>query len=148
MMNVVIEIYSPIFETEDQELVEQALRNVIPLSTYSIKDILGQKHLYGRSNDKDALNVIFRKIREQRILDAGRKSLRREIKENTVKFWVQKQAAKVGKISFCQPIGESPLGTITVNITASQIEQLIDWLVPYTREGKEVNVNSSGEGEY
>ena len=147
-MNVETEIYSPIFETEDQELVEQALRNVVPLSTYSIKNILGQKHLYGRSKDKDALNEIFRKIREQRILDAGRKSLRREIKENTVKFWVQKQAAKVGKINFCQPIGESPLGTITVNITSSQIEQLIDWLVPYTREGREVNVSSSGEGEY
>ncbi len=148
-MNVETEIYSPIFDTEDQELVEQALRNVVPLSTYLIKDILGQKHLYGRSNDKDVLNVIFRKLREQRILDAGRKSLRREIKENTVKFWVQKQAAKVGKISFCQPIGESPLGTITINIIASQIEQIIDWLVPYTREGKEVlNESSRGEGEY
>jgi len=142
-MNVEIEIMCPFFATEEQNKVEQAMRNIIPLSNYSIKEIAGKRHLFGRTNDRKVLEPLYIKIREQRILDAGRKTLRTRTIDNIVQFSVHKQVATVGKISFCHLEGESPLGAITIKIASPQLESLIDWLVPYTRDGKIVDLNES-----
>ena len=142
-MSVEIEIYCPFFETEDREKVEQAMRNVIPVPTYSIKEMVGRRHLYGRTSEPKVLEVLYRRVREQRILDAGRKTMRQQTKGNVVRISVHKQAATVGKISFCLHEGESPLGAITIRITSPQLERLINWLVPYTHEGKEVKLSNS-----
>lgn len=137
-MVVEIEISCPLNETEDRAKVEQALRNLIPLQKYSIKEIADHSYLYGRTSESKTLEVFYRKLREQRILDASRKFLKQRDRGNLVSFSVHKQAAAVGKISFCQPEGESPLGAITIRITSPQLESVINWLAPYTREGKEV----------
>lgn len=137
-MVVEIEISCPLNETEDRVKVEQALRNMIPLPKYSIEEIADQSYLYGRTSELKALEVFYRKLREQRILDASRKILKQRGRGNLVRFSLHKQAAAVGKISFSQPEGESPLGAITIKITSPQLESVINWLVPYTREGKEV----------
>ncbi len=142
-MVVEIEIYCPLYETEDRAKVEQALRNLIPLPKYSIKEIVNQLYLYGRTSKPKALEVFYRKLREQRILDASRKILKQQDRGNLVSFSVHKQAAAVGKISFCLPKGESPLGAITIRITTPQLESVINWLAPYTREGKEVELSNS-----
>lgn len=142
-MVIDIEISCPLFETEDRTKVEQALQNLIPLPIYSIKEIAGQSHLYGRTSEPKALEVLYRKLREQRILDASRKIMKQWVRVNLVRFSVHKQAAAVGKISFCQPEGESPLGAITIRITSPQLESVINWLAPYTREGKEVDLSNS-----
>ncbi|MFQ6124160.1 MAG: RNA-binding domain-containing protein [Candidatus Heimdallarchaeota archaeon] len=142
-MVVEIEIFCPLFETEDRIKVEQALRNLIPLPKYSIKEIAGQSHLYGKTSGINALKLLYKKLREQRILDASRKVMKQRDLGNLVSFCVHKQTAVVGKISFCQPEGESPLGAITIKITSPQLESVVNWLAPYTREGKEVKLNNS-----
>jgi predicted RNA binding protein with dsRBD fold (UPF0201 family) len=133
----------PFFVTEEQTKVEQAMRNIIPLLNYSIKEIAGKRHLFGKTNDPKVLELLYMKIREQRILAAGRKMLKTRTIDNIVHFSVHKQAATVGKISFCQLEGESPLGAITIKIASPQLESLINWLMPYTRDGKIVHLNES-----
>ena len=142
-MSVEIDIMCPFFATEEQTKVEQAMRNIIPLLNYSIKEIAGKRHLFGRTTDPKVLESLYVKIREQRILAAGRKLLKSRAIDNIVQFSVHKQAAMVGKISFCHLEGESPLGAITIKITSPQLESLIDWLMPYTRDGKIVDSNGS-----
>lgn len=142
-MNIEIEITCPFFATEEQPKVEQAMRNIISLLNYSIEEIAGKRHLIGRTNDPKVLELLYTKIREQRILAAGRKLLKTRATDNIVQFSVHKQAATVGKISFCHLEGESPLGAITIKIVSSQLKSLIDWLMPPTRDGKIVNSSES-----
>ena len=135
-MNLSIEISCLLYATEDPEKVEQAMRNIIPLPTFSVKEIPGKKMLYGRTTDPKVLDSLFQKVREQRILDAGRKTLKTQRIDDEVEFFVHKQAATAGKVSFCHHAGESPLGMIAIKITSPQLDMIIDWLAPYTREGK------------
>jgi hypothetical protein len=58
----------------------------------------------------------------------------RNRKEGQVEFMLNKQAAWVGKVNFTG--GESPLGPIEVTINARDIERMIDWLAPPTKDGK------------
>ena len=69
--------------------------------------------------------------REQ-ILDAARKVLFNGIQGNTVCFYLNKQVAYVGHISFSQSVGESPLGPIRVEIESDNPHAVIDWLAPKT----------------
>jgi predicted RNA binding protein with dsRBD fold (UPF0201 family) len=49
---------------------------------------------------------------------------------------LNKQVATVSKVSFTDD--ESPLGPIIVTIEALDIERLIDYLAPRTRDGKPI----------
>jgi predicted RNA binding protein with dsRBD fold (UPF0201 family) len=71
-------------------------------------------------------------LRRERILDAARKVLFRGIQGKKIVFYLNKQVAYVGHISFSQPYGESPLGPIRVEIQCDDPQSLIDWLTPKT----------------
>jgi predicted RNA binding protein with dsRBD fold (UPF0201 family) len=43
-------------------------------------------------------------------------------------FYLNKQAAYAGHVSFSAPEGESPLGPIQVIVETENPEQLVDWL--------------------
>jgi predicted RNA binding protein with dsRBD fold (UPF0201 family) len=45
-----------------------------------------------------------------------------------ISFYLNKQVAFAGHISFSEESAESPLGPIRVNIETDSPEQLIDWL--------------------
>ena len=47
---------------------------------------------------------------------------------NRIVFFLNKQAAYAGHVSFSAPEGESPLGPIQVVIETENPEQVIDWL--------------------
>ena len=81
---------------------------------------------------REALDKLFRTLRDEMILDAARKALFSSAKENVISFYLNKQAAFAGHISFCQPTGESPLGPISVQIRCRDPEALINWLAPST----------------
>jgi predicted RNA binding protein with dsRBD fold (UPF0201 family) len=99
-----------------------------------------ETYLYIEKNNYSALEKLYELVRQQRILDVSRKTLRNNIVGQSTIFYVNKQVAFVGKINFCDEIGESPLGPIRVELEHEQIEQLIDWLTPYTKNGVEVTL--------
>lgn len=71
----------------------------------------------------------FRNIlKQERIRDAARRIMKEGKVDGKIVFYLNKQVASVGRISFCQGYGESPLGPIEVEIDCEEPEELIRWL--------------------
>lgn len=85
-----------------------------------------------------SLSKLHDMLRRERILDSARKFLFRGKYANTLTFMLHKQALAAGRISFVSNESESPLGPVVVIIEHPNIEEVIDWLAPQTREGKPI----------
>ncbi|MEM4679118.1 MAG: RNA-binding domain-containing protein, partial [Candidatus Jordarchaeales archaeon] len=93
-----------------------------------------EERLVGEAEGIDSLRQIYEKLREQYIVEAARGVLKRNIRENELTFYLNKQAAYVGKLHFCAPERESPMGAIKVTIISNKINELVEWLCPPTRD--------------
>ena len=71
-------------------------------------------------------------LRNDRIRDAARRFLFKSIRGNMISFFLNKQVAFAGHISFSEETAESPLGPIRVNIETDDTEQLVEWLAEKT----------------
>jgi predicted RNA binding protein with dsRBD fold (UPF0201 family) len=115
--------------TEDETKVEQALRNVFPT---------GKIQRNARSEDNvtlriqgegyEFLSTLRNLIKQERIRTAARSVLFGSTRGKRLRFYLNKQAAFVSRISFCGPTGESPLGPISVDIEADNPDAIIDFL--------------------
>jgi len=134
-------VITKLYPTEDQEKVSAALTAILEgeVKTYMIGN---EKYLYIESTDSKDLGKFYELVRKQKILDATRKYLRNNIFGNSTVFFINKQVAFIGKINLCEEEGESPLGPIRIELESDNIEQLIDWLTPYTKNGVEVTLVS------
>ena len=118
--------------TEAKEKVEASVKKIFPtLELTQVGDLL-----YGESTRVEVLARLHQLLRLQAILDSARKTMLRGRRDNVVRFMLNKQAAFVSRVSFTD--GESPLGPIVVTLEAPDIERLIDYLAPRTREGKPI----------
>ena len=125
--------------TEDPEKIAISLNTI--LSGEIQKEEIGKEiYLYIESDQPRSLDLLFDLLRQQRILDVARKTLRNNTIGNSTFFYLNKQVAFVGKLNFCDEEGESPLGPIRVEIEYDNIDHLIDWLTPYTKNGMEVKL--------
>ncbi len=77
------------------------------------------------------MDAFAEQLVKQRIRDAARAALRRGIEGNLVAFNLNKQVATVGKVSFSDE--EHALGDIHVEISAEDVNALIDEIAPSTR---------------
>jgi predicted RNA binding protein with dsRBD fold (UPF0201 family) len=118
--------------TEDKTKVEAAIKKIFPTLQLNFTD----NYLVGESTDTRTLDRLHQLLRLQGILDSARKVMRASRRENLVQFMLNKQVTTVSKVSFAGD--ESPLGPIVVTIEASDIERLIDYIAPRTREGKPI----------
>nr|MDO8080839.1 RNA-binding domain-containing protein [Candidatus Freyarchaeota archaeon] len=130
-----LEIEAPVYSTESREKVEKALKAIVD-TTYTLSEKDWQNILHGRAQGLESVSKIYQRLRDQLIVESARKIMRRSIIGDTVVFYLHKQAAFMGKIHFCQPEAESPMGSIKVSIRSTNIEELVDWLSPKTVEGK------------
>lgn len=135
----------PIFLTEDKERVLKALANVIDLEYADCREESGPEEDYQIyrcfSSTFKSLEKLRFLLRVQRILDAARTYLERGRENDEVKFYLNKQAALTGKVSFCTfEFGESPLGAITVTVRLGECdpEKFMNWLAPRTLQGRPV----------
>jgi hypothetical protein len=118
--------------TEDLDKVKAAVHRVLGELELEVKDEEGTKRLIGTANGPEALTWFHDLLRRERILDAARKVLSRGVLGNSIIFYLNKQVAYVGHLSFSQPTGESPLGPIQVEIQCDNPRELIGWLTPRT----------------
>jgi len=82
-------------------------------------------------------------LQRDRIRAAARSVLRRSVEGNRIVFFLNKQAAYAGHVSFSAPEGESPLGPIHVILETENPEQLIDWLAGKPDERKRVEIGNA-----
>lgn len=123
--------------TEDREKVIAAVKKIFP--TIEIGQAVGS--VSGESSDVASLSRLHQLLRQQAILDSARSAMRKRIRDNTTQIMLNKQVASVGRVNFTD--GESPLGPIVVTLEAPDIENLIDYLAPKTRDGRPIK-----EAEY
>jgi len=84
-----------------------------------------------RTPEFQILEEIREKLRRQRILDSARKVFMQSIKEDSLTFYLNKQAAYTGRIHFVKDPGkEDVLGPIIIMINADskKLQEIVDWL--------------------
>ena len=119
--------------TETREKVEAAIRRIFPDVPL---ELIGHA-LVGESTETESLSRLHQLLRQQGILDTARAVMFTNSNGSSTRLMLNKQVAFVGKVSFTD--GESPLGPIVATLEAPDMELLIDYLAPRTREGKPIH---------
>jgi len=132
MDEVEVEIQAEINPTEDEAKVRRALENVFSNLEFEVKPQRRGSLLTARTGGMDGLTKLYNLLRRERIRDAARAILYGGMSEHSIVFYLNKQVAFAGHVSFSQPVGESPLGPIKVEILCDNPRDVIDWLAPKT----------------
>jgi predicted RNA binding protein with dsRBD fold (UPF0201 family) len=132
MVEVTVFVDTQINPTENEDSVKTAVNNFLDNATITIKPSIKGRSLTAIAKGQDSLFKLRNLLRNDRIRDASRRLLFKSIRGNVISFYLNKQVAFVGHISFSEESSESPLGPIRVNIETDNPEQLIDWLAEKT----------------
>ena len=132
MDDVKLDVEATVNSTEDLGKVKQAVEKIF--GSLEIKEKPSQKGtiLSVQEEGRDALMEFRNLLRREHIRTAARKALFQSVKGNQIIFYLNKQVAYTGHVSFCEPYGESPLGPIRVHIRSSSPRELISWLSSVT----------------
>ncbi len=124
-----VEVTCPVFPSEDPDKVRVAMERIFPgIEIEETED--------GLSGRTDNLDRFSKQIRKQKILDTTRSVLIRGRRGNVTRFFLNKQVAFVGKVSFCEE--RTILGTMRVVVQDDEMDALIEDVAPETVDGEEV----------
>ena len=132
MDQVSVQVKVEVNPTEDLEKVRQAVENVFGSLKLEEKTQRKGSLLVAQAKDLESISKFGNLLRRERIRDAARGVLFQGLKGNTITFYLNKQVAYANHVSFCEPVAESPLGPIKVQIKCDNPVKLIDWLDPRT----------------
>ena len=118
--------------TEDPEKIRRAVENILGNAEFEIKPQSRGSLFIATAKGIDGLTKFQNLLRRDRIRDAARGVLFKGLSGKSIVFYLNKQVAYVGHVSFSQPIAESPLGPIKVQIHCDNPRELIEWLAPKT----------------
>ncbi len=132
MVEVAVFVETEINPTEDEDKVKRAVNNILGNATITIKPSHRGSTLIAEAKGQDSL-VKFRNIlRNDRIRDASRRLLFKSTRGKTISFFLNKQVAYAGHVSFSEETAESPLGPICVTVETDDPQQLVEWLAEKT----------------
>jgi hypothetical protein len=126
-MSVVAEV--KINPTESTEKVKQAIENIFRNVQVKAHSIDKGELLIAEARGLEPLTKLYNLLRRERIRDAARVVFFEGLDKKNITFYLNKQVAFVGHISFSKEVSESPLGPIKVKIRCDNPRELIDWLV-------------------
>jgi len=129
---VSVYVEADINPTENEDKVKRAVENMFGNLEWEVKPQRQGSLLIARGRSLDALTKLCNLLRRERIRDAARGALYEGLRDKSIIFYLNKQVAYVGHVSFSKPVGESPLGPIRVEIHCENPRELIDWLAPRT----------------
>ena len=132
MDEVDVYVEAEVNPTEDPEKVKRAVENIVGNAEFEIKPQRRGSILTARARGMDGLTKLQNLLRRERIRDAARGVLFEGLSGKSITFYLNKQVAYVGHVSFSKPVAESPLGPIKVQIQCDNPRELIDWLAPRT----------------
>jgi len=132
MDEISVRIEVEINPTEDSEKVKRAVENIFGRVDFQIKPQQHESLLIAETKGLDGLSKLQNLLRRERIRAAARAVLFEGLHGNSIIFYLNKQAAFVGHVSFSAPIAESPLGPIKIEINCTDPRELIDWLTKIT----------------
>jgi predicted RNA binding protein with dsRBD fold (UPF0201 family) len=129
-VNLYIEV--DVNPTEAEEKVKKAVWNLFGDLPTQTKPVQQGAILTANGSGQEALSTLRNVLHRDHIRDAARKALFHGLRGGTLTFYLNKQVAFAGHISFSEAEAESPLGPIKVTIETPEPQQLIDWLAPRT----------------
>jgi predicted RNA binding protein with dsRBD fold (UPF0201 family) len=132
MNEITVYIETEINPTENPEKVKLAVENMFGAVKSEIQTRKFGSVLIAQAKGTEGLTKLYNLLRRERIRDAARSVLFSGIENNSITFYLNKQVAYAGHVSFSEPTGESPLGPIKVKITCTNPREIIDWLAPKT----------------
>jgi predicted RNA binding protein with dsRBD fold (UPF0201 family) len=132
MNAITVQVEVEINLTENSEKVKLAVENVFGQVPFEVQTEKRGGKLLASTIGTEGLTKFYNLLRREHIRDAARSVMFRGFEGNTIAFYLNKQVAYAGHLSFSEPIGESPLGPIKVTITCDNPRELIDWLAPRT----------------
>jgi len=132
MDEVTVYLEAEIHPTESDEKVKRAIQNIFGNVQTKIQPIYRGAILKAEGKSLETLTKLYNLFRRERIRDAARGVLFDGLSGKTIGFYLNKQVAYAGHVSFSKEVAESPLGTIKVKIECENPKELIDWLAPKT----------------
>jgi len=132
MDEVKVHIEAKVNPTESEEKVKKAIENIFGDVQTKIQPASKGLLLTAEAKGIESLTKLYNLLRRERIRDAARGVFFEGLDGNTITFFLNKQVAYAGHLSFSKEVAESPLGPIKVKIKCENARQLIDWLAPKT----------------
>jgi predicted RNA binding protein with dsRBD fold (UPF0201 family) len=132
MVEVEVFVEAEVNPTEDEEKIKAAVNNVLGGASFTVKPAQRGSILAAHASGQDSLIKLRNLLRNDRIRDAARKLLLKKIRGNTIRFYLNKQVAFAGHVSFSEETAESPLGPIHFTIETDNPAQLVEWLAEKT----------------
>jgi hypothetical protein len=132
MVEVAVSVEVEINPTEDEEKVRTAINNVLGAASITIQPFAKGSVLIAEAKGKDSLMKLRNLLHNDRIRDASRRLLFKSIRGNKINFFLNKQVAYAGHISFSEETAESPLGPIRFSIETDDPVALVEWLAEKT----------------
>ncbi len=111
--------------SEDPEKIKHAISNVFPYSITTNDAFF----VISKSKELRSFEKIHEAIHTNNSQNIYGRNLENNLENNSTWFFLNRQAAFVEKIILCDQAEESPLGPITVTVTSSNIDRIIDWLI-------------------
>ena len=128
-----ISLKASVHPTEEEDRVRTAILNIFPDTAFEPEeDHEGLAILYGIASDLETFST---RLRDQMIRNTARGVLWHCISGRKMTFYLNKQAAFVGKVNFAE--GDSTLGDIEVRIGTDEPEALLDSLTSTVKEDEE-----------
>ncbi len=132
MDEISVHVEAEINPTENEDKVKRTIENMFGNLELEIVPQKQRNLLVGKGKGVGALAKLYNLLRREKICDAARGVLYSGSTKKSIAFYLNKQVAYVGHVSFSNPVGESPLGPIRVEIQCDNPVELIDWLAPRT----------------
>jgi len=130
MNEIVVHVEVEVNPTEDLEKIKQAVENIFGAVTFKVKSRTWGRLLIAETRGTGGLTKLYNMLSRERIRAAARKVFLSGMDEKLVTFYLNKQVAYAGHISFSQKTAESPLGPINVQIRCDNPRELIEWIAP------------------
>lgn len=134
MVEVTVYVETEINPTEDEAKVRQAVNTVLGNAEITVKPSARGSSLNAEAKGQDSLIKLRNILRNDRVRDAARRLLFKSIRGNTLSFYLNKQVALAGHVSFCEETAESPLGPLRFRIETDDAEQLVEWIAEKTEK--------------
>lgn len=132
MDEVNIRVEVEVNPTEDHMKVRTAVENIFGNVEFRTETQKQGSFLIAKATGREALSKLYNLLRRERIRDAARGALFEGLSKKSIVFYLNKQVAYAGHVSFSEPEAESPLGPIRVQIQCENLRELIEWLAPRT----------------
>jgi predicted RNA binding protein with dsRBD fold (UPF0201 family) len=130
MNKILVHVEVEVNPTEDLQKVKRAVENIFGSVEFEVESRKWGRLLIAKTRGTEGLTKLYNLLSRERIRAAARKVFFSGMDDKSVVFYLNKQVAYAGHISFSQQTAESPLGPIKVQIRCDNPRKLIEWLTP------------------